>query len=330
MLTRISLLLTILLLFVLGWYFQALRPVSNNQLPEDIEFQIEPGQVIDEISQNLSEQKLIRSRLAFKITVIRLGLTNKIQAGYFYLSPSLDINEIANRLTKAYSKQVKITVPEGLRREEIATILNDGFKNKSEDSKFNIDEFLKLTRNMEGQLFPDTYYFNPDADTQSVVNKLNDQYNSVVSEIGITEQEAKHYTIIASLLEREAANDTEMPDIAGVINNRLNAGWPLQIDATVQYALSTNKCKITNCDWWPKTLTREDLAIKSPLNTYLNPGLPSAPISNPGKASLAAAKNPSSNNYWFYIHDLEGQIHFAKTIEEHNQNVCQFLKKDCN
>lgn len=328
MLTRISLLLTIIFVSVLGWYFQAMRPVQHESTP-DIEFQIESGQVLDEISQNLSDKHLIRSRLAFKITVIRLGLTNKIQAGYFYLSPNQNIQEIANQLTKAYSKQIRITLPEGLRREEIAKILSDSFSSKTSESNFDVSEFLKLTQKMEGQLFPDTYDFNPEDDTQTVVNKLNGQYQSVLSELGVPESDQSRVTIVASLLEREAANNNEMSDIAGVINNRLNAGWPLQIDATVQYALANSTCKGIDCDWWPESLTKDNLQINSPLNTYLHPGLPSAPISNPGKSSLAAANHPQTNNYWFYLHDSSGLIHFAHTLEMHNQNICQYLHKDC-
>ena len=120
-----------------------------------------------------------------------------------------------------------------------------------------------------------------------------------------------------------------MSEIAGVIENRLAAKWPLQIDATVQYALSTARCKKLDCDWWPKTLTKVDLQIKSPYNTYLNQGLPIKPISNPGEAAIKAAVAPAKTTAWFYLHDLKGQIHFAKTIEEHNKNICVYLQKDC-
>ena len=121
-----------------------------------------------------------------------------------------------------------------------------------------------------------------------------------------------------------------MPEVAGVIENRLQASWPLQIDATVQYALSTARCKKTDCDWWPKSLSKTDLQYKSLYNTYLNQGLPPKPISNPGKDALAAAANPKTTSAWFYLHDSDGQIHFANTIEQHNQNVCTYLHKDCS
>jgi UPF0755 protein len=110
---------------------------------------------------------------------------------------------------------------------------------------------------------------------------------------------------------------------------RLENGWPLQIDATVQYAVASRTCKNINCQWWPKSLTSADINYASPYNTYVNKGLPIAPIANPGRDALSAAANPAPTSAWFYLHDLQGKIHFADTIEQHNQNICTYLKKDC-
>lgn len=319
----------ILVFVIIGWYAQALRPVTNQESPL-VEFEVKTGQDIDKIGENLSQLKLIRSRTAFKITVVRLGISSKIQAGFFRLSPNMDITEIAQKLTKAMSKQVRVTIQEGVRVQEIASIIDKSFKEKSSESNFNTDEFVTKTKSIEGQLFPDTYDFDPKANTDTVINRLKDRHAQVVEELKIPTEKLHKTIIIASLLEREAANSDEMPEVAGVLENRLKAGWPLQIDATVQYAISTIRCKKLDCDWWPNNLTRADIDTKSPFNTYLNQGLPPSPISNPGKDSLSAALNPSSNNYWFYLHDNQGKIHFAQTIEEHNQNVCVYLKKDCN
>lgn len=319
----------ILVFVTIGWYAQALRPVTNQESPL-VEFEVKTGQDIDKIGENLSQLKLIRSRTAFKITVVRLGISSKIQAGFFRLSPNMDITEIAQKLTKAMSKQVRVTIQEGVRVQEIASIIDKSFKEKSSESNFNADEFVTKTKSIEGQLFPDTYDFDPKANTDTVINRLKDRHAQVVEELKIPTEKLHKTIIIASLLEREAANSDEMPEVAGVLENRLKAGWPLQIDATVQYAISTIRCKKLDCDWWPNNLTRADIDTKSPFNTYLNQGLPPSPISNPGKDSLSAALNPSSNNYWFYLHDNQGKIHFAQTIEEHNQNICVYLKKDCN
>ena len=328
MLKRFLIAVTLVVIVVLGWYFQATRPVTNHETPA-VDFEITAGQGLDKISENLSRQKLIRSRTAFKITVVRLGITNKIQAGFFKISPNMDVNEIALKLTKALSKQVRVTLQEGIRNQEIALILEKSFQSINPETVFNATEFVNKTKTLEGQLFPDTYDFDPKATTDTVISRLHDRYIQITGDLKIPSERLNNVTILASLLEREAANATEMPQVAGVLENRLNAKWPLQVDATIQYAISSVKCKKIDCDWWPKNLSKTDLQIKSPYNTYLNQGLPPTPISNPGKDALKAAAQPDTNNYWFYLHDSKGQIHFAKTVEEHNQNVCIYLKKDC-
>jgi UPF0755 protein len=188
---------------------------------------------------------------------------------------------------------------------------------------------MSETESKEGKLFPDTYDFDPKATTSAIISRLEKRYKDIITAAKVKEADQNRITTLASLLEREAATSAEMPEIAGVIENRLAKKWPLQIDATVQYALSGSRCKKLDCDWWPKTLTKADLRINSPYNTYINQGLPPRPISNPGEAAIKAAASPQKTTAWFYLHDLRGVIHFATTIEEHNRNVCIYLQKDC-
>ncbi len=305
------------------WYLAATQPVTRFPGPL-VPFEIKSGSSLNTIIGNLSEQKLIRSRTAFKITVLRLNLANKIQAGYFNLNPNLTASDLAKSLTKAYSKQVRVTIPEGLRNEEINQILSKAFVSVK-DSKYSSNEFAQKTSSLTGYLFPDTYDFSPTASASDIVNRLVEKNKDVITALHINHDQV----IIASLLEREAANSSEMPQIAGVIEKRLAAGWPLQIDATVQYALGTATCKKLDCQWWKPGLTLEDLKLNSPYNTYANKGLPPKPISNPGKSALEAAAKPVSSSAWFYLHDLQGKIHFADSVEEHNKNICTYLKKDC-
>jgi len=126
---------------------------------------------------------------------------------------------------------------------------------------------------------------------------------------------------IASLIEREALVDEEKPLISSVIHNRLNSGMALDIDATLQYA----KGKDSQGKWWsiPRS---EDTSIDSPYNTYLNPGLPPGPIGNPGIGAIKAAVNPEESSFYFYIHDSTGEVHFAETLEEHNENIQKYLQ----
>lgn len=304
------------------------QPISPGNLNRQ-EFVITPGQTLDQIADKLSQAKLIRSRFVFKLTVYRYNLGKKIQAGYFSLSPSQSATQIAQSLTKASVKQIWVTIPEGLRREEIANTIIDRLVESKVPHHFDPDEFIHLTAKFEGRLFPDTYALSPNVTTQEMIDRLTSQFNQVVKDLGIAPEKLSQIVVLASLVEREAGSDQERPEIAGIITKRLESKWPLQIDATVQYAISSSRCRIRICDWWPKSLSKTDLAIVSPYNTYKNTGLPPAPIGSPGRTSLAAAAKPNQTKNWFYLHGLDGQIRYAITIEEHNANICTHLKKDC-
>jgi UPF0755 protein len=128
--------------------------------------------------------------------------------------------------------------------------------------------------------------------------------------------------VLASIVEREGRTDEDRPVIAGILLKRLNSDWPLQADATLQYALGYQAFEKS---WWKKALTVEDKKIRSPYNTYLNAGLPPAPISNPGLSSIRAVVYPTVSPYWYYLHDPQGRVHYATTLEEHEQNIASYL-----
>lgn len=324
-LTGFFLTAVILFVMILGLYGQ---PVNERDASRK-EFVIAPGQSLDQIATSLSRAQLIRSRTVFKITVFRYNLSKKIQAGYFFLSPSQSVAEIAQSLTKASARQVWVTIPEGLRREEIANLVLDKLAASKMPHHFDPEEFIRLTVKLEGHLFPDTYALAPNVTTADVIDKLTKQFELVATSLKIAPDQLNRTVTLASLIEREAGGDAERAEIAGIISKRVANKWALQIDATVQYAISSARCRIRICDWWPRDLSKTDLAFNSPYNTYKNKGLPPGPIDNPGKASLTAAVKPNQTKNWFYLHDAGGQVHYAVTVEEHNQNICTYLKKDC-
>jgi UPF0755 protein len=191
-------------------------------------------------------------------------------------------------------------------------------KDYSDKFDFLVDK--PKNADIEGYLFPDTYLFPLDVSATAVVAKMTDTFTSKT--LGLSPQGPNltyaETVTLASILERETKTDAERPIVAGILVNRLNARMPLQVDASVQYAIGTPK------DWWP-ILALTDLKINSPYNTYKFAGLPPAPIANPGLSSLKAAFAPTANDYWYYIHDSSGQIHYAKTLSEHSANVAKFL-----
>jgi UPF0755 protein len=124
---------------------------------------------------------------------------------------------------------------------------------------------------------------------------------------------------MASLIEREARIDTSRQMVSGILWKRLDNAWPLQVDATLQYVKGGKN------DWWPEPLA-VDKSLNSPYNTYQNTGLPPAPIANPSLSSIKAALSPTDSAYWYYISDLQGNMHYGVTLDDHNANVNQYLR----
>jgi UPF0755 protein len=216
---------------------------------------------------------------------------------------------------------VWVTLLEGWRAEEMARELKTKLS-----TTFDEDEFITLAKEKEGTLFPDTYLFPKETTASTIIstmeNTFKKRYAEVVQEVGKTDRLQDEVIVIASLLEREARDPVEMKTVAGVFENRLRLGMPLQVDATLQYAKGYNRTLDT---WWAEP-SAADKQVVSPFNTYMYKGLPPGPICNPGKAALIAAAKPDRTDYLFYISDRTGQMHYAKTLEEHNANIAQYLR----
>lgn len=295
------------------WWNNGLSPVNARDKSQKM-FVVAKGAGIRAISNDLEEQGLIKDDIVFFLYVRKNGLDKKIQAGDFRLSPSMNAEQIAKNLTTG-TLDIWITIPEGKRAEEVAEILSERLTNYDES-------WVGPLKDNEGYLFPDTYLIPKDADIEMIVNLLTTTFSKKFSTIrNNTNLTDKEIVILASLIEREAKHQEDRPLVSSVMHNRLDAGMPLQIDATVQYALGYNN---RDRSWWKKGLTLEDLKYVSPYNTYENPGLPPAPIANPGIAVLEAAANPADTNYLFYITDKNGVNRYATTNAEHNSNIKKY------
>ncbi len=315
---RIWVLLGIIVVFVIAgifWWQNGLLPVNSNDKQPKI-FIIKTGEGIREISNNLKKNGLIRDPIVFFLLVRQNGFDKQIQAGDFRLNPSMNANQVAENLTHGIL-DIWVTIPEGLRADEIADIL------KQKIPSYNQTWRKSLEQN-EGYLFPDTYLIPKDADINLILSLFKNNFDKKYAEVENqkTTNLTKDQTIIvASMVEREAKTAKERPLVASVIINRLNLGMKLDIDATIQYALGYQQNTKT---WWKKDLTADDLSINSPYNTRLNAGLPPTPISNPGILSIQAALNPANTDYLYYMTDAKGVTHFAKTIEQHNANIQKY------
>lgn len=288
--------------FLFAWWKITLAP-TNPYDTQSRPFVITQGDGVRDIAKKLRDQGLIRDQVSFFLLVKRLGIEKNIQAGSYQLSPAMPVHEIAQKLTVG-TEDLWITVPEGWRSEEILEYLGE--------QGFNVQ--AANWQNDEGHLFPDTYLI-PKKDSAEKLRVLFTKTFAQKAD-GVSGEAL----IMASLIEREARKESDRPLVASVLMNRLQAGMALDVDATVQYALGKPG------NWWKKDLTVDDLKVKSPYNTYLNPGLPPGPIANPGLSAIKAAQNPAQTDYLFYLTDKQGTMHYAKTLQEHNANVAKYLQ----
>lgn len=315
-LVTFGIVLVITILAIFFWWTLAMLPTDSKNTQSKT-FIISRGDGVREIAKKLHDQGLIRDQIAFFILVKKLGIEKQIQAGSFKLSPSMSAGELARKLTVG-TEDVWITIPEGWRSEQILEYLKKkGFDTTGALAEWKADE---------GKFFPETYLIPKLWTVEQIKKSLLDTFDKKFDARLRADAKAKNLTldqvvILASIVEREARTKTDMPIVAGILLNRLNNDLPLQTDATIHYMLGNEKN-----DWWPKEVLSEDLKIPSPYNTYLNPGLPPTPIGNPGLTSIKAVIYPAKNGYYYYISDKQGQMHYAKTLEEHNVNVAKYLK----
>ncbi len=200
-----------------------------------------------------------------------------------------------------------------------------------EDQEFSA-QFNAATAGLEGYLFPDTYIVPVNIEANALVKILRDNFSVKYDQVKAAAQKTgltqKQIVTVASLVERETADDTdsleEMRTIAGIIIKRWRSGWYLGVDAAIQYALGYDA---KTDRWWKLGLTRADLQIDSPYNTYTHLGLPPGPICNPGLDSLTAVSNAKTTTpYWYYLHGKDGEVRYAETLEQHNQNIAKYLR----
>lgn len=299
------------------WWKQAIKPVNSTD-STFISFMIKKEETARNIANRLQKKGLIRSSVAFFLLARFGGIADRIQAGQFRLKPSMDLITLAEELTHG-TTDIWLTIPEGLRSEEIALKL-------AQELSIPEGEFLKLAK--EGYMFPDTYLIPENASVSAIIDIFLKNFNKKVTPDLKKKADEKDLTLdevikIASLIEREAKLPEDRPVIASVILNRLKIGMKLDIDATIQYALGYQPSQKS---WWKKNLTLEDLEIDSLFNTYKNPGLPPTPIANPGLAAIRAVVKAPNTEYLYYIADKKGKSHFAKTFEEHEVNIAKYLQ----
>ena len=291
-------------------------PVDRSDTSQAM-FVIAPGSTLNSVAEQLHQEGFIRNRLAFYILARSLGIEKQIQAGDFRLSKSMNAEEIATKLTQGSLDQW-VTVIEGLRKEEVAEILSP---------KFDITEVEFNQAAEEGYLFPDTYLIPKEATLPTVLSvfktNFDAKYTTALAErasaLGLTQNQ---FMTLASIVEKEGKGE-DRKLVASILLRRFTEGYPLQADATVQYALGYQPDEKT---WWKRNLSLDDLRTDSPYNTYVTDTLPPGPICSPGLESMEAVANADPTTpYFFYLHEPNGRIHPARNNDEHEANKRKYL-----
>lgn len=297
-------------------------------------FSINMGESTGSMSSRLQSEGFISNASAFRDYLLYRGLDTTIQAGEFMISAAQSPVEIAQALQNATSTEVDFGVLAGWRMEEIAELLpTSGLSISAKDFltaarlhpqgyKFSID--MPQNSTFEGFLSPGLYNVSRDITASELVATLARHFDDeMTGDIlqGFTSQGLTTYQAVtlASMVEREAMVETEMPTIASVFLNRLAKGMKLDSDPTVQYAIGYNTAQKT---WWTNPIL--DTNVDSPYNTYLAPGLPPGPISNPSLAALRAVALPDHTDFYYFraACDHSGRHSFAATYEEQIANAC--------
>ena len=274
------------------------------------------GSSLAAITHEAAKAGIVRSP---KLLYIIMRITHDhqaIYAGTYKFDHSTSVFGVAQKLAsqQVETPLVKITIPEGLRAREIADLVHKQIPN------FSTSTYVTLASTSEGYLFPDTYLvptdFTPAALLKLQKENLTKHLAPLQPAIASSSLSEQQILTLASLLEREADDETSMKLVSGILQNRLKRNMPLQVDASIEYVLKKPLTKLT-----PK-----DLKIDSPYNTYLHRGLPPTPIDNPVMMAINAVVHPTPSPYLYYLTGTDGTFHYAKTLAQHKQNVARYLR----
>jgi len=291
------------------------------------------GESAYNVGKRLTASGLIRSSLAWNL-VSRFS-KEKVKAGFYIITGPESLLTLRQRFTKGQQLQIRVTIPEGATLSKISQILERAGICESRDfmlaavNRELLEQYHIPNSSFEGYLFPDTYMFPKGFSPEKIISLMIENFfkklHSIAPETSsLTSKELHEKVILASIIEREYRVDEEAPVMASVFYNRLKIGMALQSCATVEYVITEIQAKPH-----PEVLTYKDISIQNPFNTYIRPGLPPGPISNPGIVALRAAFYPAQTNFLYFrlVDPNEGRHHFSKTLDEHVKAGVIYVKR---
>jgi UPF0755 protein len=274
----------------------------------------------------LVEHGLLEMAVLWRVALAKDGTDRPIRHGVYDLPKGLSALQLLNLMYEGPARPLhvdrfRITIPEGLSLRQMAELFEnpDAFLEAARDPEIIAELGLEV-ESLEGFLLPETYFFDREPDERDLVRRMLRQFKNEYERLarGLPSVDMLTAVTVASLVEEEAKVDEERPHIAAVVYNRLDRNMPLQMDATLQFALGK----------YGQRLLDADKEVDSPYNTYRYGGLPPGPISAPGRASLRAALRPADVNYLYFVSNADGRTHtFSATLDEHNRAVARFRRE---
>lgn len=281
---------TVFLFLIIVFQFLTSAPKDS----QDLFIKVNKNQNPIQIFEELKDKKAIKSINVLKTCLKIIDSKGGIKAGNYLIEKDSTTYQIAKQLnTGIYNiKPVKVFIREGLNNQKIAETL------ATKINDFDQGLFLEKTKDYEGYLFPDTYFFYPSEGTEEIIKIMLDNFETKIKDVSdlikSSDRKEEDIIIMASILEGEASGQDDIYLISGILWKRLDKNMMLQVDVDRR--------------------------------TYEKAGLPDAPISNPGLLSIKAALSPVPSDYYYYLHDKNGQVHFAKNYDEHRRNINKYLK----
>ncbi len=287
--------------------------------------EIPPQMGLTAMARALDEARVIQSRLGFVLLAMVRGSARALKAGEYEFPQGASTLAVLNLLEGGKVVQHTVLLREGETLAHVARLLDAERLAPAHDTLRVAHDrvFLRAldidADSVEGYLFPDTYQFvkgmTPEEILARMAARMRDQLTPEILEEARARSLSVHQLLtLASIIEKEAVERKEMPLISAVFWNRLRRDMPLQADPTVQYAVGKNG----------QALTREDLQVDSPFNTYRRAGLPPAPIASPGRAAIEAAIRPAPVGYLYFVSVDDRHHHFSESLAEHNSAVARY------
>ncbi len=316
----------LLLPFLVGGGSYALflwRPVAP---PEPVTLSVPRGRSFTAVARDLRDRGIITSATGFRLLARLRGEETAIRAGDYYFAERARPGQILQRLVSGDVQRLQITFAEGLNLWEMAAILEqselrDGaaFADLARDGTLIASLGIEA-ETLEGYLFPETYTMDSQTGSRQLIRAMVAQLEreltpELLARAGELGLDRHQFLTLASIVQKEAGNDQEMPLVAAVFHNRLRRRMPLQADPTVIYGVEDYHGRIT----------RRHLQTRTAYNTYRIPGLPIGPIANPGRSALQATAHPAPVDYLYFVSRGDGTHHFSKTLAEHNAAVRRYI-----